>query len=330
MKEEEKAYWHEVIYDVLSGNADIDTRAKLNDWRSSSEEHELFYQQSIILDADLAQVRPINDFQSKSAYENFFKFNGIKRIDKFRRTLPYVAVAAALLIVFFTGLNWNRNIGTDYRAIPTALTVEKGSKTKTTLPDGSVIWLNSDTQLEISQSFGDRDRRIKLSGEAYFKIARDKARPFIVEASSLAIKVHGTSFNVSNYPDDAEIRIALIEGSVELTSANGESRLLKPQQTMLYKRKSNSFTLSSLSTSDQSAWKDSKYIFKDKNFGIITKELERMFDVDIVVLDDRLLHRKFTGDFVQNENINEILDVMASVGKFNYKRSGRKIRIDKK
>ncbi len=330
MRDDEKAYWHEVIYDVLSGNADISTRIKLNHWRSSSKDHELFYQQSITLYTDLENVLPKNDFVSESAYEDFLDRKGITTIDKLRRVLPLLAAAAALLIVFFAALSWYGERDKGFDTAPTVLIVQKGSKTKATLPDGSVIWVNSDTKLEILPSFGDKDRRIKLSGEAYFKIAHDDACPFIVEASSLAVKVHGTSFNVSNYPNDPEIRVALIEGSVELIGADGDSHLLNPQQTMLYKRKTKSFVLSKLNTSDQSAWRESKYIFKDKHFKMIVTELERMFDVDIQVLDDRLLQRKFTGDFVQNESITEILDVMASVGEFTYERIGRKITIDKK
>lgn len=208
----------------------------------------------------------------------------------------------------------------------TVIAVGKGSQSKTILPDGTEVWLNSATKLEIDRNFGIKDRRIKIEGEAFFNVTHDQQKPFIIKTSSLDVKVHGTSFNLSCYRGE-DTRVALVEGSVELISERGESVFLKPHDIVIYGQEGGKFQRSQEILQEEYGWRESKFVFKNRRFVHIVTQLERMFNVEIHVTDQRILNKRFSGDFVNNESISDMMDIMAKVGEFSYQINGREIQV---
>ncbi|GGH22336.1 DUF4974 domain-containing protein [Sphingobacterium alkalisoli] len=327
MEDKSKEYWLEIIYDSLSGNITDETQKELDTWMLSSAKNQAFYNEIVELYTLMDFSSPNEVFNANAAYQQFLSRKH-KTVYSFRqKVLPYISVAAGLLIAFTLGNYWTKDQQLPTGHLVSTITVEKGSKTKTVLQDGSVVWLNSDTELEVASDFGISERRIKITGEAFFEVTHDDEAPFIVETSGLDVQVHGTSFNVSCYPEQHDIRVTLVEGSVELSSKNGKTFRMQPSQTVIYDAKEKSYTLIKGIPDYELAWRESKFIFKNKKFSELTVELERIFDVQIQVNDKALLNRKLTGDFINNEGIAEILEVMSSLGKFSYKINGRQIEI---
>lgn len=324
MEDRSKEYWLELIYEALTGNIDKDELEKLEDWRSQSAENKAFYKEVVAFFEMMEFGQRLSENEIEAAYKEFLNKKEVKVVPLYKRILPHISVAAGLLLAFFTGLYLSELRSNT--VVETVFTVDKGSKSKTILPDGTEVWLNSATKLRVSRNFGRKDRRVKLEGEAFFDVAHNKEKPFIVETSSLDVKVHGTSFNLSSYPKE-DTRVALFKGSVELLAINGQSVMMKPDEIVAYRTGTGKFDLLNETLEKEYAWRDSKFIFRNERFEQITSRLERAFNVEISVMSRDVLNKKFTGDFVQNEPLSEILGIMSKVGGFSFKIKGRKIVI---
>lgn len=324
MEDKSKEYWLEIIYEALTGNITKDDIEKLEGWRLQSVENNAFYEEAVVFFEMMEFGQQLGENEIEAAYQEFLSKKEVKVVPLYKRILPHISVAAALLLAFFIG-QYIAELRSN-AAVETVFAVDKGSKSKTILPDGTEVWLNSATNLKVSRNFGTKDRRVKLEGEAFFDVAHDKERPFIVETSSLDVKVHGTSFNLSSYPKE-ETRVALFKGSVELVSVNGQSVMMKPDEVIAYRPETGKFHLINETLEKEYAWRDSKFIFRNERFEQIVSRLERVFNVDISVMNRGVLSKKFTGDFVQNEPLSEILGIMSKVGGFSFKTKGRQIMI---
>ncbi|WAC40737.1 FecR family protein [Pedobacter sp. SL55] len=324
MEDRSKEYWLELIYEALTGNIDRDDVTKLEEWRLQSVENTAFYEEVVVFFEMMEFGEQLSDNEIEAAYKEFLDKKEVKVVPLYKRLLPHISVAAALLVAFFIGLYVSEP--KNDTVVETVFAVDKGSKSKTILPDGTEVWLNSATKLKVSRNFGREDRRVRLEGEAFFEVAHDRKKPFIVETSSLDLKVHGTSFNLSCYPKE-ETRVALFKGSVELLSANGKSVMMKPDDVVAYRSETGKFQLLNETLEKEYAWRDSKFIFRNEKFEQIASQLERVFNVDISVMNKEVMSKKFTGDFVQNEPLPEILGIMSKVGGFSFKIKGRQIVI---
>ncbi|SOD18216.1 FecR family protein [Pedobacter xixiisoli] len=324
MEDRSKEYWLELIYDALTGNITKDDADQLAAWSMQSVEHKVFYEEAVAFFEMMEFGQQLSDHEIEAAYKEFLDKKEVKSVPLYKRILPHISVAAALLLAFFIGLYVSELKSNT--VVETVFAVDKGSKSKTILPDGTEVWLNSATKLIVNRNFGKKDRRIKLEGEAFFDVAHDNEKPFIVETSALDVKVHGTSFNLSCYPKE-ETRVALFKGSVELLSVNGKSVMMKPDDVIAYRAETGKFRVMNETLEKEYAWRDSKIIFRNEKFEQIASRLERLFDVDISVMNKDIMSKKFTGDFVQNEPLPEILGIMSKVGGFSFKIKGRQIVI---
>ncbi len=325
MEDKSKEYWLALIYDSFTRNIEEDDAKELQNWQAQSAENQAFYDEAILFFGLMDFGIPTNDYDMGAAYQEFLEKQQSKESPWYKRLLPYAAVAAGLIIAFFTGTYLKKEVAL-HEGREMVIIVDKGSKSKTVLPDGTEVWLNSATKLEVDRNFGDKERRIKVEGEAYFDVTHDQQRPFIIETSSLEVKVHGTSFNLSCYPEE-EIRVALVEGAVELISDHGQSMFLRPNEVVAYRAKTSTFHKAKEVLREEYGWRESKFVFKNRKFELIASQLERMFNVEIEIIDQKILNKRFTGDFVNNEGITEILDIMAKVGEFSYRMKGRQIQI---
>ena len=207
--------------------------------------------------------------------------------------------AASLMIVFLTS-GW---LATALRPAPEML-IRNNAWEKVenlTLADGTQLTLNRGAQLIYPEKFAGRTREIFLSGEAYFDVAHDKKHPFIVRAGDLKIKVLGTKFNIEAYPDSETITTTLLEGSVEV-----ESRLSRECIRMV--------------PSQPVRWKDNVWVLHQTPFTQVCHRLEQMFNVKIVIMNDKFIGKKFTGEFRFGDSLESILEVIRITTPFTYER----------
>ena len=210
------------------------------------------------------------------------------------------------------------------------ITTPKGGQYRLTLPDGSKAWLNASSTLHYPLHFEHHERRVKMTGEVYFEIAKMEKHqhgrveriPFYVETAHQEIQVLGTHFNVNSYPDEPGIVTTLLEGSVRVTSSlNGESILLRPgQQSFLDKH----LVVSTADVEQQVAWTAGDFVFKSEPLASILRKVSRWYDVDIVC-PPHLGKLKFDGIVSRSQPLNAIMDMVEITGKAKLKLTERRI-----
>lgn len=234
---------------------------------------------------------------------------------------------------------------------------KNGEKRTFELSDGSTVTLNSGSKLELSSDFNHELRIVRLAGEGYFQVAKNKEKPFVVQASDFDIKVLGTTFNVKSYSDEPTAEALLVEGSIEMKSKGQRenSVIIKPNQKITIYRnqseiaiqhKTNKPTSSKLPIKEIAienipivetnkaeipdiAWRENRLEIVDQDFESLRRTLERWYDVDIQIENDRLKQYRFTATF-SSENINQVLSALQKVEPFKFDVYGKKITISEK
>ena len=212
------------------------------------------------------------------------------------------------------------------------LNIPFGKQFELLLSDGTQVTLNSGSSLRYPVNFiAGKDRKVFLKGEAYFDVAKDASHPFIVNADQINIRVLGTQFNLSFYPEDEDISTVLVEGSVALYKEGADmkkntSTQLVPGQQAAFNKTKNEMSVNEVDTHNHTAWKDGYLLFKASPFYRIRSKLERHFNISIEDKTQLLHNQVYTATF-RNETIEEILEAFKEDTPFQYKREGSKITI---
>ncbi len=207
------------------------------------------------------------------------------------------------------------------------LTTPKGGEYQVVLADGTKVWLNAASSITYPTSFRTKERRIKLIGEAYFEVAKDAQKPFYVNTENGVIRVLGTHFNVSAYPDDEITSTTLLQGSVLITKHQSSS-LLKPGQQANISLQSDNIQVTKANISEVMAWKNGYFIFDEDNIASIMKKVARWYDVD-VQYSGSVDYQKFGGTFHRSKAITELLRYLEKLGNIHFSIVGRRITVTK-
>ncbi|WP_423818625.1 FecR domain-containing protein [Salinimicrobium sp. TIG7-5_MAKvit] len=188
------------------------------------------------------------------------------------------------------------------------LKIPYGKRFEVQLSDGTLVMMNSGSSLRYPVNFSKMgNREVILTGEAFFSVAKDKDRAFIVKADELEIGVLGTEFNVSAYPEDPEINVVLVEGSVELSvKGDYEKSILQPGQLASVEQSDNTLEIREVDTEIYTAWMKGGLVFRNMTFSNMLKKMERHYDVVIMNRATELGREKFNASF-GNEPIEKIL-----------------------
>jgi len=200
-----------------------------------------------------------------------------------------------------------------------------GQKSKIHISDGTIIWLNAESSLSYKKPFSDTLREVKLEGEAYFEVAKDKDRPFIVNFDGSQVVVLGTSFNISSYAMDQKKVVSMAEGSVEIVNGNKRDYLEAGWIAEIDKT-SNQITSFAGLVEDNISWIQDKLIFKEASYNFIFQKLERWYGVDIQIIGKPNHKLKFNGTF-HSENLENILENLVLDNNMKYKIDKEKILI---
>ncbi|WP_372775860.1 FecR family protein [Mangrovibacterium sp.] len=163
------------------------------------------------------------------------------------------------------------------------LVIPYGSRSTVTLADGTKVWLNAGSRLVYPSRFNDKTREVYLVGEALFDVEPDKKHPFIVKTTNLSVRVLGTRFNLSAYPEDQFIQTVLAEGSVELTKAKAglfdRSVLLEPGQMGVWSKENNETNIYQVDVESYTLWAEGLFRFSDADLSRVIKKLERFYNI---------------------------------------------------
>jgi len=219
----------------------------------------------------------------------------------------------------------------------------KGIRKAITLPDGTKVWLNGDSKLTYNVKMNEGDTRmVSLTGEAFFDVAHDKEHPFVIRTDKVSIKVLGTAFNVSAYPNDKKCETTLLRGSIELTVNDDSNQkfLLKPAEKFaliseerektsdnsIHKNEGGKLVIEHLTIVKvankeyvaETSWTDNKLIFDNESLEEIAAKLERWYNVKITFSGQSIGKYRFTGAF-ENETVEQALTALQIIKSFNFK-----------
>lgn len=209
------------------------------------------------------------------------------------------------------------------------ISTPSGGQWQIKLPDGTQVWLNALSSLTYPTSFnGKNERRITLSGEAYFEVSKNEQQPFIVETEKQDVKVLGTHFNVSAYADEPLVKTTLLEGSVQVTQAgNKATYILKPgEQSEL---SSAGIKIEEVDAEDAIAWKNGYFIFNNERQESIMQKIARWYDVEVTYADPEAKNVTYLGTVSRFENVSQVLRKFQKTGEVRFEIDGRKIIVYK-
>ncbi len=196
----------------------------------------------------------------------------------------------------------------------------RGGQYQFILSDGTKVWLNSSSSIKYPVEFIGNERRVELTGEAYFEVAHNAAKPFRVISNGQTVEVLGTHFNINAYNDESVIKTTLLEGSVKVSSQNA-SDIIKPGEQSQFSN--GNFNVKSVDVDEAVAWKNGFFYFEDNSIQEVMRQLSRWYDVDIKY-DGQLPARRFSGEISRDVNASQILDIL-SFKKIHYKIDGKTI-----
>ncbi|GAA4131949.1 DUF4974 domain-containing protein [Sphingobacterium kyonggiense] len=207
----------------------------------------------------------------------------------------------------------------------------KGGQYRITLPDGSVAMLNAASSLSYPVHFGEKERRVKMTGEVYFEIAKatgsnNKRIPFFVQTEKQEIEVLGTVFNVNAYADEAHQLTTLVEGSVRLKSEIDNSyTVLKPGERAAV---GTSVMVSPANIKQELAWVNGNFVFQREALGSILRKISRWYDLE-VACPPELANITFTGKVSRSQPLSAVVAMIAATGKINVQLKERRIIVTK-
>lgn len=191
------------------------------------------------------------------------------------------------------------------------------------LADGTKVWLNSNSSVTFPTAFAGKTREVQISGEAYFEVVHNAARPFKVKAGNQIVEDIGTSFNINSYGDEPAIKTTLVEGSAKVL-ANGEFKILKPGQRSIVTKTSVSTQASD--SEAEIAWVGGKFIFHDEDLHSVMRQLARWYNIE-VVYDYQPTDVSIDGRFSKARNISQILKAFVQTGAVKFKIKGNVVRV---
>lgn len=200
------------------------------------------------------------------------------------------------------------------------LTVPRGSRPlQLVLSDGTKIWLNSASSITYPVAFTGNERKVRMSGEAYYEVAKDATRKFYVAANGVETEVLGTHFNVNAYEDETKIKVTLLEGVVKVQSAIGssgqweQSAILKPEQQAVFTHGSRLMSYGKVDLEEVMAWKDGFFDFNGADIQSVMRQLARWYNIE-VEYKGKITDNHFSGIISRNNNVSQVLKMLQSTG----------------
>lgn len=202
------------------------------------------------------------------------------------------------------------------------LSIPKGRSYSLVLSDGSKVWLNAQSKIKYPVRFIKNERRVYISGEAYFEVVKDDKTPFLVETSDYSVKVLGTKFNVNAYPDERVGATTLVSGSISIPSTEGADRLILPGEQFQFNKDSKSVIVEKVNTDLFTSWIDNVLIMDQMPLEEIFKILNRRYEINLFFDDESIKKETFSGAIPLNDYLSIILNQISKVSNVDFQIEG--------
>ncbi|MDD2960663.1 MAG: FecR domain-containing protein [Muribaculaceae bacterium] len=255
----------------------------------------------------------VPEFDQYGVYERIMADIETQRTTRLRKIYFRVASIAAAIAIIVGAYFATSIFVVDEAPIYSEIYAPKGEKLVILMTDGSRVWLNADSKLEYPEDFTTASRNVRLTGEAYFEVAKDEERPFTVTADDVNIRVLGTAFNVSAYPTDSEIITTLCTGKISIGDFKKKNYIMAPGETAVYNRQTSEYTIVKDDFySEAPQWRDNYMAFRNATLANVLENLSRRYDIDFVVKDK--IVNTYTYNLMCNVNdLRSILDMISNI-----------------
>lgn len=340
----------QLILDSVEGLLNQEGEQRLSEWIESSPANRAYFARSCALWELSASTKNKEHFSAAKAWKKFnFRTSANMQIRKI--ALQFIRYAAVLAIGLLSGyFILNTELGKEDKQQFIYTEAPLGNLSKVILPDGSNVWLNAGSIIKYSSDFNKKDRKLFLSGEAFFEVETNKAKPFVVIASGIKVVATGTTFNVKAYSEERLIQATLAEGIITANtidaSKNDDIKLLPRQQLTIFKE-----TISADSTNDDpfshtettprikkveiksdvqtqnfTSWKDENWIIANEKLGQLAVKLERRYNVKFHFENELVRNYRYSGT-LKDETLDQVIAAIKITTPVNYKISGKNVTI---
>jgi ferric-dicitrate binding protein FerR (iron transport regulator) len=245
------------------------------------------------------------------------------------RWMQYAAVVVACVSLAAASWFYMRSRGQAPAAGSLVIAAEKGQRTNVVLPDGTRVWLNSHSQITYPADYGLRERALALTGEAYFEVAKDSTKRFLVKAGEMEVEALGTSFNIKAYEEDPEIVATLFAGSIQTTAGDKKLKLLPEQYASFAKNSRLLLVRHSENVAYASGWRDNELTFDCLTMGEIAVLFNRMYNVEIVFKSEKIKNYRFSG-VIKNNSLDNVIEIISLTAPIVYESMGDTIVLSEK
>lgn len=207
------------------------------------------------------------------------------------------------------------------------MTTPRGRQYSLVLADGTKVWLNAESSITYPTSFTGKERKVTMTGEAYFEVAHNAGQPFVVERGDMNVRVLGTHFNVNAYDDEPSIRVTLLEGSVEVKRQTSNVKIIPGEQAVAGAK--GPLVINRDADLDEvMAWKNGRFQFEGANIEQVMKQVARWYDVD-VVYEGTPTTQHFRGGISRNVTASKVFEMLEKTEAVKFKIEGRKVTVTK-
>lgn len=197
----------------------------------------------------------------------------------------------------------------EVKAVYHTLTVERGGEFQLILPDGTKVWLNSESELKYPNIFNENTRKVYLKGEAYFEVKHSDKQPFVVTAGECKIQVFGTEFNIASYEGEEQILTTLVNGKVGYAAGKDKGEL-KPGQQCVYDRQRKSASVKEVDVTQYISWKNGLFTFDHIRMDDLARQIARWYNVKTEFINDAVRHISFTGAMERYRPVSYIIQLL--------------------
>lgn len=305
----------------FTGELNDDSRHAVEEWIHASDQNRAIAEQMKDIYQAADTLYAMNEADEDTALGYFHSKMRNHSILKFVRMVERIAAILILPIIIFAAIQYYHSVQRSHEMVQ--FTTNPGMIGSTHLPDGSIVSLNSGTTIIYPKEFSGDERRVNISGEAYFNVAKDRSHPFIVHTANNAdIKVYGTHFNVEAYSDDDFVRTTLEEGSVAVRypdcNGNWEERKIVPGEMALYSVKNHSMEVKKADVDVVVSWKDGQLIFRNTLASDVLNSIAKRYNVQFIINNNQCMGNRFTGK-IEQQRLDKILDFLSLMSNMHFK-----------
>ena len=323
------------IWRVLNDDAPYDVSQRVAEWFSSEEGGLwLSVNSSKIFRLVEEGVLKVDEDVPSDTMLDYIHAEIARRVRKLRRLTAVWRVAAVFIPVAAIVSLWlevDSRLGGSVFSEPemVAESSEMGERKVVIFQDGTKVYLNAGATVTYPKWWRLDRRHVKLVGEAYFEVAENSRRPFTVDIFDTKVKVHGTKFNIKAYPEDNDINVTLLEGSVSF-EADGQEHCMMPSQLLTYDRTDRSVNMIRLDMPDDNMlWTKNIIRFRNSSLSEVLETIGRWYDVQFVIRDSSLLSRTFTFKTTQLP-LNTLLEEIEYISDMKFELKGDIVEVSRK